>query len=185
MARSTRIGGRKREDLTTQRGGRSRRPSDAGGRKRLTPVEQAGGIVVRQDGGHLSVLLVRAKKDPTLWIFPKGHIDAGETAGAAALRETREEAGIDGELVGPVGEPLDFLSGDELVRVHYFVIRPVGEVASSEGRETRWFAFGDARRALVFDGARRLLDTTRKKIADFSAAGSAAASARPKRRPSR
>jgi 8-oxo-dGTP pyrophosphatase MutT (NUDIX family) len=134
----------------------------------LKPVAQAGGIVIRQDGGRLSVLLVRAKKDPTLWIFPKGHVDAGETAAAAALRETQEEAGIDGDLVGSVGEPLEFLSGRELVRVQYFLIRPVGEVESSEGREKRWFTFDDARRALVFDGARRLLDRARAiAISDF------------------
>jgi diadenosine hexaphosphate hydrolase (ATP-forming) len=137
----------------------------------LKPVEQAGGIVLRRDGEHLSVLLVRAKKDPSLWIFPKGHIDPGETAPAAALRETHEEAGIEGELLGPVGDPLEFQSGPELARVQYFLIKPVKESVSGEGREKRWFAFDDARGMLVFESARRLLDRAReiaeKEIPDW------------------
>jgi 8-oxo-dGTP pyrophosphatase MutT (NUDIX family) len=124
----------------------------------VQPIEQAGGIVVRRNDAGLSVLLVRARKDPTLWIFPKGHIEPGETAEAAALRETREEAGVAGEVLGAVGDPLEFQSGRELVRVQYFLIRPTAETASIEGREKRWFAFADAQRTLAFENARRLLD---------------------------
>jgi 8-oxo-dGTP pyrophosphatase MutT (NUDIX family) len=132
-------------------------------RRSLTRIEQAGGIVIRDDGDGLAVLLVRAKKDPALWIFPKGHIEPGETAEAAALRETHEEAGLTGELLGPVGGPLEFQSGGELVRVQYFLIRPIAESASIEGREKRWLALDEARRTLAFENARRLLD----EISDF------------------
>ena len=132
-------------------------------RHSLTRIEQAGGIVVRNDGDGLSVLLVRAKKDPALWIFPKGHIEPGETAEAAALRETQEETGVQGALVAPVAEPLEFQSGAELVRVQYFLIRPITESPSPEGREKRWFALDEAQRRLSFDNARRLLD----EISDF------------------
>ena len=139
-------------------------------RHSLTRIEQAGGIVVRNDGDGLSVLLVRAKKDPALWIFPKGHIERGETAAAAALRETQEETGVQGALVAPLGEPLEFQSGAELVRVQYFLIRPITESPSPEGREKRWFALDEARRRLSFDNARRLLDDislTFDEISDF------------------
>jgi 8-oxo-dGTP pyrophosphatase MutT (NUDIX family) len=120
-------------------------------------VPQAGGIVVRDDGGRLSILLVRAKKDPSLWIFPKGHIEPGETADAAALREVQEEAGVTGDLVGPVGEPLEFQSGREYVRVQYFLIRARSESAETDGREKQWFEASAALDALRFDNARALL----------------------------
>ncbi len=121
-------------------------------------VAQAGGIVVRRGrNGASSVLLVRAKKDPTVWIFPKGHVEAGETAAEAALRETREEAGIKGELVKPIGEPLEFNNGRYDVRVQYFLIRPTSESAETDGREKRWFTVDEALDVLQFDGARRLL----------------------------
>jgi diadenosine hexaphosphate hydrolase (ATP-forming) len=121
-------------------------------------VEQAGGIVVRRDAAGLSVLLVRSKKDPTLWIFPKGHIEPGESPESTALRETYEESGIEGTLGGAVGEPLEFDAGPVRVRVQYFLIRPTGESPSPEGREKRWFALDEARRVLAFENARRLLD---------------------------
>jgi len=121
-------------------------------------VEQAGGIIVRRDAAAgISVLLVRSRKDPTLWIFPKGHVEPGETAEAAALRETYEESGVEGELLAPLGE-LEFQSGRELVRVQYFLIRPITELPSPEGRDKRWFTLDEARRTVSFDNARRLLD---------------------------
>ena len=120
-------------------------------------IPQAGGIVVRRDGDRLSVLLVRSKKDPALWIFPKGHIEPGESAEAAALRETREEAGVEGELVGPVGEPLEFQSGTEAVSVQYFLVRSRTEAPSPEGRDKRWFDLDEALVALSFESARTLL----------------------------
>ncbi len=121
-------------------------------------VEQAGGIIVRRDpAAGISVLLVRSRKDPALWIFPKGHVEPGETAEAAALRETYEESGVEGELLAPLGE-LEFHSGRELVRVQYFLIRPITEMPSPEGRDKRWFTLDEARRSVSFDNARRLLD---------------------------
>jgi 8-oxo-dGTP pyrophosphatase MutT (NUDIX family) len=121
-------------------------------------INQAGGIVVRRDGARLSVLLVRAKRDPTVWIFPKGHIEPGETAEAAALREVQEETGVQGALLGPIGDPLEFQSGHELVRVQYFLIRIIADSGSGDGREKRWLTFDDARRTLSFENARRLID---------------------------
>jgi diadenosine hexaphosphate hydrolase (ATP-forming) len=120
-------------------------------------VEQAGGIVVRRDADGVSVLLVRARKDPGLWIFPKGHIEPGETAETTALRETYEESGVEGEVVA-AAEALEFDVGTVHVRVQYFLIRRIKEWPSPEGREKRWFSLVEARRALAFESARRLLE---------------------------
>jgi diadenosine hexaphosphate hydrolase (ATP-forming) len=120
-------------------------------------VPQAGGIVVRQDGDRLSVLLVRSKKNPQIWVFPKGHIEPGETAEETALRETQEEAGVEGELIGPIGEPLEFQSGSETVSVQYFLVRPIVESASPEGRDKQWLGIDEALALLSFESARTLL----------------------------
>jgi diadenosine hexaphosphate hydrolase (ATP-forming) len=120
-------------------------------------VAQAGGIAVRRDRNRLSVLLVRAKKNPDVWIFPKGHIEPGETPAEAALRETREEAGVDGEVVGPVGPPLEFDSGREAVSVQYFLIRARSETDETDGRVKQWFSAPEALAQLSFESARRLL----------------------------
>ena len=120
-------------------------------------VLQAGGIVVRQDGDRLSVLLVRSKKDPAIWIFPKGHIDPGETAEVTALRETQEESGVEADLIAAIGEPLEFQSGHELVSVQYFLLRPTAEGPSPEGRDKQWLGVDEALAALSFESARGLL----------------------------
>ncbi len=62
----------------------------------LDPKVAAGCLVVR-DG---KVLLCRRGIQPGYgqWIFPGGHVDRGETVEAAALRETREECGVEAEI---------------------------------------------------------------------------------------
>ena len=127
-------------------------------------VPQAGGIVFRRDRAAISILLVRAKRDPTIWIFPKGHIEPGESEPETALRETREEAGVAGEIVGRVGSPCQFHNGRELVRVQYFLIRAVEETPDTDGREKRWFAFDDAVAAVPYDDMRELLRDARGRI---------------------
>jgi len=121
-------------------------------------VEQAGGVVFRRRPEGIEILLVRSKKDPSIWVFPKGHVEPGESLEQTALRETREEAGVDGEPLGPVGRPLEFMSGREAVRVQYFLIRATHTVDGAEPREKRWFQADHARMNLSFDTAREVLD---------------------------
>jgi 8-oxo-dGTP pyrophosphatase MutT (NUDIX family) len=116
-------------------------------------VPQAGGIVFRKEGDRLSVLLVRSKKDPAIWVFPKGHIDPGETAEQTALRETYEEAGVTGELLAPVGAPLEYEWDGRTYSVSYFLIRFAAESPSPEGRDKQWLSVDDAVKTLAFDNA--------------------------------
>jgi len=120
--------------------------------------------VFRRDGKAVSILLVTAKRDPSLWVLPKGHIEQGESDADTALREVDEEAGVTGELVGPVGEPLQFDNGREFVRVQYFLIRAVSEAPHTDGRRKQWFAFDDALVAVNFEETRNLLRQAFEKI---------------------
>ena len=84
-------------------------------------IRQAGSIVVRLDTKEPQVLLVTAKRNPRNWIFPKGHIEKGETPEQAAVRETREEAGVVGKLIGPAGV-LEYGFLGAKARVEYYLV---------------------------------------------------------------
>lgn len=59
-------------------------------------------MVRRTDGGwQLAVITPRGRLAVAL---PKGHIDPGETAEQAALREVREETGVQGKLIQKLGD---------------------------------------------------------------------------------
>jgi 8-oxo-dGTP pyrophosphatase MutT (NUDIX family) len=59
--------------------------------------ESAGTVVFYRDGdGSLVLFLLIQRGEPfNDWVFPKGHIEDGEDIESAALRETREETGLD------------------------------------------------------------------------------------------
>ncbi|HEX4932470.1 MAG TPA: NUDIX hydrolase [Gemmatimonadaceae bacterium] len=64
----------------------------ASGGGKATEEVSAGGVVVRVEDGRPLFLVIRDSYRN--WGFPKGHLEPGETAGAAALREVAEETGL-------------------------------------------------------------------------------------------
>jgi 8-oxo-dGTP pyrophosphatase MutT (NUDIX family) len=130
----------------------------------LGAVRQAGGIAFRGGGGDLSILLVTSKKQPGLWIFPKGHVEPGETDAEAGVRETQEEAGVAGELLGPVGAPLEFDWSGKRYRVQYFLIRATSESPATDGRTIAWLPFDEALERLSFEDTGRLLRVARAQM---------------------
>lgn len=126
----------------------------------------AGGAAFRETNGQLEVALVLMLPE-LRWQLPKGIIDPGETPEQAALREVREEAGIDCELVEPI-EIIEYWFVDshtaEPVRIHKFVhfylMRYLsGDVADHdhEVAEARWFPVDEAISTLAFDSERTVV----------------------------
>ena len=101
-------------------------------------------------------LLVEASRRPGLWVLPKGHIEAGETAEAAAVREVEEEAGVRAAIVAPAGES-EYVVGGRPVRTIFFLMRYEAEISRSEERGRAWLRYEDALRLLPFDNLRRVL----------------------------
>jgi len=124
--------------------------------------------VFRADGpgdGDITVLLVSSKKEPGNWIFPKGHVERGETAPEAALRETEEEAGVAGTLLGPAGA-LEFDWRGTRYRVEYFLIRATSETPKTDGRTKVWLPFDDALARLTYADTQRLLREAHPRMVD-------------------
>jgi 8-oxo-dGTP pyrophosphatase MutT (NUDIX family) len=111
----------------------------------------AGGVVFRPAGERREYLLVRARDAAGNWVFPKGHIEAGETPEQAALREVAEEAGIRAGIVAELGElPIDGGSA-AMFLMRYESSEPTAE------RATAWLNVEDALRSLAFAESRALL----------------------------
>jgi bis(5'-nucleosidyl)-tetraphosphatase len=130
----------------------------------MSRVSQAGAVVFRTDGGSVRILLVRSRKHPGVWVFPKGHLESGESHADAALREAGEEAGILGTIVGRTGSALMFQSGDESVAVEYYLVHLTADAPSPEGREKVWLSPDEALEHLDFQNARDLLRVALREI---------------------
>jgi len=127
-------------------------------------IRQAGSIVVRLDGKEPQVLLVTARRNPKNWIFPKGHIEKGETSEAAALRETKEEAGVIGEVIGPAGV-LEYGFLGAKAQVEYFLLQFKRDAGNPEdGRQRTWCRLEDALERLSYKNTRKLLRRAWKQM---------------------
>jgi 8-oxo-dGTP pyrophosphatase MutT (NUDIX family) len=89
-------------------------------RDACNPVRQAGGIVFRRLARASRVLVVRSS-DELHWLFPKGHVEPGESRAQAATREVREEAGVVATVRGFVGRER-YMRGPRPVEVSYYVL---------------------------------------------------------------
>jgi 8-oxo-dGTP pyrophosphatase MutT (NUDIX family) len=92
----------------------------------------------------------------------QGHIEPGETAAEAALRELREEAGVDGDIVQLV-DTLEFTARAGRVRVEYFLIHARSVTGPGEpNRDPTWFTFDEAMKAVIYEETRALLAKARE-----------------------
>jgi 8-oxo-dGTP pyrophosphatase MutT (NUDIX family) len=122
----------------------------------MANFKQAGAIVVRAGKNGPRILLVTARRNPDNWIFPKGHVEAGETLRVAAVREAREEAGVEGKVIAPAGR-MTFDFGENRYRVTYFVVRTEDAGREREGRQLRWLKYKQALKRLTFEETQDLL----------------------------
>ena len=130
---------------------------------RVRTAAAAGGVVLRSAEHGREVILVGRTSDRS-WVFPKGTPSAGETSADTALREVREETGLDVRILRPLGDmEYWFAAGGQRVHklVTFFLMEAIGgdpALHDHEYDEVRWVSVGDARRMLSFDTYRDVLD---------------------------
>ena len=128
----------------------------------------AGGVITDPDG-KVVLTARRSFKGKLQWGLPKGLVESGEDREAAALREAREETGLEVELVAPLTtidywyvQPARAGSPPRRVHkfVHYFLMRAVGGDPSAHDAETEEVVLLEGHEALErasFPSERRVI----------------------------
>ena len=129
----------------------------------------AGGVLVRTVRGRAMVAAIRPNGREKVWALPKGKIDAGETAAETAVREVREETGVEGRVVEKLGDvryvyTASWKGGERIFKVvSFFLLRAgrgrIGEIDEEmriEVAEARWLPLEEAPRLLTYGGEREM-----------------------------
>ena len=131
----------------------------------------AGGVIVDAEN---RALLVRRAVPPSagLWDIPGGFLEAGEAPEAGAIRELREETGLDVEIVGLLGVFMDTYGTPQSdgwvihsLNFHYLCRSVGGTLApADDASEAGWFAADALPDDLAFDNTRDALAAWRKLL---------------------
>jgi len=128
----------------------------------------AGGVLVKVIRGRPMLAAIRPRgKREGVWALPKGNLDPGEKPDQTALREVREETGVEGRLVEKLGDVKYTYTRPGGVRVFKIVsfyllragrgrIGAVEEPMELEVAEARWLPLDEAPRLLAYGGERQM-----------------------------
>ncbi len=141
----------------------------------LDPIS-AGGVAFRGRDARLEMAIVLVK--PERWQLPKGIVDPGEAPQVTAVREVREEAGVETNLLALIetieywyratqyGRPVRFHKF-----VHFYLLEYLGgDVLNHdhEVEEARWVGFDEALDKLAFKGEHHVTEKAHQMINDLS-----------------
>jgi 8-oxo-dGTP diphosphatase len=137
--------------------------------KALVPSEfSAGAVVLRRLRGRWWLAAIRPGGKPKgVWALPKGNVARGDSADATALREVAEETGLEGDLLGKLGDVKYFYvrkGGERIFKVvTFFLVRyrggRIGEIQpqhAHEVEEARWLPLDEAPKLLAYKGEREM-----------------------------
>jgi 8-oxo-dGTP pyrophosphatase MutT (NUDIX family) len=142
-------------------------------RLREATATSAGGIVIRFVEGAPQLVVGKRlrERDGVTWTLPKGTPHRSETTEETAVREVREETGLDVRIVQPFdGIEYVFVQGRTRIHktVHYFLMVPVGgelDRHDHEFDEVRWIGFDTAATMLTFETERNLVAKAARTLA--------------------
>ncbi len=144
-------------------------------KEKVTTLDQisAGGVAFRWNDSEpeIAVICVKPKQR---WQLPKGIVDSGESPEVTALREVKEEAGVETDRLALI-ETIEYwyrsVNNGKPVRyhkfVHFYLLQYRGGDVSKhdhEVEEARWVSFGQALEMLEFKSERDVVEKAREMI---------------------
>ena len=125
----------------------------------------AGGVMYRKNSDQIQIALIHVRNR---WGLPKGHVEEGERIEETALREVREETGLEGRVVKKLGD-IRYAYRDKTKegepiriykRVHFYLLRYLkGDVRDHDHEvdEARWFPMDQVIKNLKFATERKMV----------------------------
>jgi 8-oxo-dGTP pyrophosphatase MutT (NUDIX family) len=145
-------------------------------RAKMPTLDQvsAGGVAFRSSRKSGPEVVIVSVMPQGRWQLPKGIVDSGESPEEAAMREVREEAGIETDLLDSIDTIEYWYVGErrgQRVRYHKFVYFFLlayrdGDVSDHdhEVAEARWVSIDDAIGMLAFKNERSVVEKAREMI---------------------
>jgi 8-oxo-dGTP pyrophosphatase MutT (NUDIX family) len=131
----------------------------------------AGGVVVNA-AGECVVIVPRSRRRPRPLALPKGHVDPGETPEQTAVREVREETGVDAEIVERLGDVRYWYTrnGTRVAKVvRFFLLAHRSGVPTADAfevEEARWMPLEQAVGELSYAGERSMAEKALSQLRD-------------------
>jgi ADP-ribose pyrophosphatase YjhB (NUDIX family) len=119
------------------------------------------GIAVNVVVLHEKKILLTKREDFEVWCLPSGGVEDGESLAEAAIRETKEETGVDVELTRLVGV-YSRLGGMPDIHAVLYEAKPIGgelRLQPGETIEVKYFAFDELPGEIAFAHKTRIADT--------------------------
>lgn len=103
-------------------------------------------LMVKHNAGH--------------WAFPKGHVEENETEKETAIRETKEETGIESEIISDERFVITYSPKENVIKdVIYFIAKPISaslERQEEEIADLEWVDIEEAEKMITFDDEKEL-----------------------------
>jgi 8-oxo-dGTP diphosphatase len=131
----------------------------------------SGGVIFKKTDDTVFVALISVK-DGKYWCLPKGLLDKGETPEMTAVREVREESGLNGRIIEKLGDITYwyYIRGENTKcrkTVHFYLMEYESGDTSQHDFEVdgaEWFTLEEALRKISFKGDRSILAAAKAKL---------------------
>ena len=131
-----------------------------------------GAVVFREDGRERRFLLIRNRRSAH-WGLPKGHIEQGESNEQTAIREVREETGIDIQILPEFMRRSDYVIQGKIEKTVFIFLARTKQTEivrqEEEIEECGWFTFDDAMDTLNYENDKRILAQARAYFTEHAA----------------
>ena len=132
----------------------------------------AGGVVHRRTERGIEIALAarRTKRGQLAWGLAKGLIESGEPPDEAAVREVKEETGLEAEVEEDLGDISYFYVWEGVrirKRVRFYLMRAIGGDISQHDHEmedVRWFPLEEAMKAASYDSEREVIERAAERL---------------------